>query len=60
MELWMKIGSALLLGLMLIVLFPRARHMLRHSPKAQPGDWAGFVFPLIIIAGFVITLMWLI
>jgi len=60
MDPWMKIGSALLLGLMLVILFPRARHMMKHSPKTQPGDWASFLFPVILVASFVVILMWLV
>ena len=60
MEMWMKIGSAVLLGTMLIVLFPHARRMIKHSPEAQPGDWQAFVGPLLAIGAFVALLMWLV
>jgi len=57
MELWMKIGSALLLGGMLIMLLPQAKRMLKESPEAQPGDWRNFILPLLAVAGFVALLM---
>lgn len=57
---WMKIGSAILLGMLLILLFPQARHMLKHSPDAQPGDWRAFILPLLTVGGFVALLMWLV
>ncbi len=57
MEMWMKVGSALLLGFMLFMLWPRARDMLTNSPAAQPGDWRGFILPLLAVAGFVVLLM---
>ncbi len=60
MELWMKIGTAVLLGLMIFVLFPQAKHMMKHSPEAQEGDWASFLLPVLIVAGFVGLLMWLV
>jgi len=60
MELWMKIGSAVLLGAMIVLLIPRARDMVRHSPKAEHGDWRAFVLPLLAVAGFVALLMWLV
>ena len=60
MELWMKIGSAILLGGMLLLMFPNARHWLRESPAAQPGDWPAFIAPLLAVGGFVALLMWLV
>ena len=60
METWMKIGTAILLGTMIILLLPRARQMLQHSPDAQPGDWQAFILPLLAVAGFVALLMWLV
>ena len=56
----MKIGTAVLLGLMLFVLFPQAKHMMKHSPDAEQGDWASFLVPVLIVAGFVALLMWLV
>ena len=60
MELWMKIGSAVLLGAMIALLLPRARHMLQHSPKAEAGDCSAFILPIAAVAAFVALLMWLI
>ena len=57
MDMWMKVGSAMLLGFMLFMLWPRARDMLTKSPAAQPGDWRGFILPLLAVAGFVVLLM---
>lgn len=54
---WMKIGSAVLLGLMLVFLLPRAKAMLDGSPKAQPGDWHAAIVPLIAVIAFVVLLM---
>lgn len=54
---WMQIGSALLLGLMIIVLFPRAKHMLRESPKGSSADWRSALFPLLLVVGFVVLLI---
>ncbi len=53
----MKIGSALLLGAMIIFLFPRAKMMLKHSPKAVSGDWQAVLLPLAAIIGFIILLV---
>ena len=57
---WMKIGSAILLGAMILFLWPRAKHMLKNSPEAQPGDWQGAILPILAVVGFVILLVMLV
>ncbi|MCB1762018.1 MAG: hypothetical protein KDI27_02610 [Gammaproteobacteria bacterium] len=54
---WMKIGSALLILMMIIFLFPRARQMLKESPEAKPGDWQGAILPILAVVGFVLLLI---
>ncbi len=54
---WLKIGSALLLGMMLFLMLPHAKHWLKNSPEAKPGDWLSFLIPLGCVAGLVILLM---
>jgi hypothetical protein len=54
---WMKIGWALALAAMLVFLIPRARHMLKNSPKAGEGDWGAVLVPLALIVGFVVLLI---
>ena len=54
---WMEIGAALLMGMMLIILFPRARQMIKESPKGSTADWMSFVIPIVCVVGFVILLM---
>ncbi len=54
---WMKIGSAVLLGLMLVFLLPRAKAMLDGSPKAQAGDWHAALVPILAVVAFVVLLM---
>ena len=60
MELWMKIGSALLLVVMLVILFPRAKQMLQESPKGSPAQWMSFLIPVVLVALFVLLLMQLV
>ena len=60
MDLWMKIGSALLLVVMLVVLFPRARQMIKESPKGSPAQWMSFLVPVVLVALFVLLLMQLV
>lgn len=54
---WMKIGSALLLLMMIIYIFPRARHMMANSPKAEAGEWQGAILPLLVVILFVVLLI---
>lgn len=54
MELWMKIGSAVLLLMMFFFILPRAKEMLKHSPKGSADDWR----TAIIALGLVILFIW--
>lgn len=54
---WMKIAWAILIGMMIIWLFPRAKEMLKHSPKATSDDWRGFIMPIVLVVGFVVLLV---
>ena len=57
MEMWLKIGSALLLVAMLAVIWPRARHMLANSPKGSSDDWRSFIMIIAAVALFVLILI---
>ena len=54
---WVKIGSALFILAMLIFIFPRMRHAMKHAPKGTAKDWQGFLIPLAAVIGFVILLI---
>lgn len=54
---WLKIGSALLLVMMLIYLLPGARRMLAESRSASPDEWMSALIPLLAVAGFVFLLI---
>ena len=54
---WVKIGSALFLGAMLIFIFPRMRHAIKHSPKGTMQDWMGYIIPILAVIAFVIFLI---
>ena len=60
MDLWMKIGSAALLVVMLIIIAPRAVQMMRESPKGTPAQWVSFLVPIGIVILFVLLLMQLV
>ncbi len=54
---WLKIGSALLLGTMVILVWPQAMKMLKESPKGSSDDWKGALLPIALVVGFVLLLM---
>ena len=54
---WLTIGSALLVGLMLVLLLPQARRMIKESRKGTLADWVGVVIALGAVVLFVIFLM---
>ncbi len=56
----MQIAMAVFLVLMLVFLFPRAKHMFFNSPKAESGDWSAALIPLIAVAAFIALLIWLV
>jgi hypothetical protein len=56
-DMWMKIGWALLLGAMLVVVWPRARIMMQEGHKGSAAEWKSVLIPLLLVAGFVILLI---
>lgn len=54
---WMEIGTALLLGAMLVFLVPRLPAILRATPKASGKQWLTALVPLALIGAFVFLLM---
>ncbi len=57
MDLWMQIGSAVLLVAMLVIMIPRARQMLKESPEGTTSQWVSFLIPVGIVVLFVLLLM---
>jgi len=57
MEMWMKVTYAILMGMMIIAIWPRAKHMLTNSPKPSGDDWRAVLLP---IAGVILFVMLLI
>ncbi len=57
MDMWLKIGSALLLGMMLLMIWPRAKVMMKESPKGSAQDWKSALIPLLLVAGLIILLI---
>lgn len=56
-SLWLQIGTAAVLGIMLFFLYPTAKHWMQNGPKAEKGDWASAIWPLAAVVGFVILLI---
>lgn len=54
---WMKITLAIVFIMMIIYLLPRARYMLKNSPKGSNADWMGAAIPIVAVIGFVVLLV---
>ena len=57
---WGKIGTAILLIMMAIFIWPRARQMMKDSPEGTHSDWTSALIPLAAVIGFVVLLMYLV
>ena len=54
---WMKIGSALLLVMFIVVMYPNARRMLKESPEGSSNDWLSAIIPIVLVGGFIALLV---
>lgn len=54
---WTKIIWAVLLGAMLVMIFPQAKHWVKNSPKGSTKDWMGFIVPMAAIVLFIVLLI---
>ena len=54
---WLKIGSALLLGAMLLFIFPRMRDAIKNSPKGSNKDWLNYLMIIVVAGLFVMFLI---
>ncbi len=57
MNIWLQIASAAFVVLLLVFLYPAAKHWMQNGPKAKKGDWQAAVIPLLLVVGFVILLI---
>ena len=53
----MKIGSAILIVMMIVFIWPSARHWLKSSPKGDAQQWISALIPLALVVGFVVLLV---
>lgn len=56
----LDIGYAILIGCLIFFIYPAAKYWLKNSPKAEKGDWEGFLFPIVLVIAFIGGLMWLV
>ena len=56
---WTSIVWIIAIGLMIVWLLPRAKHMAQNSPKGSASDWMSFIVPIIGVVLFVIVLIML-
>jgi len=54
---WLKIIGAIIFGLVIIRMYPLAKHWMEHGPKAEKGDWSAAILPLLAVVGFIILLI---
>lgn len=54
---WTQILAAAFIAAMLVYLFPRAKNMMKNSPKAEKGDWQSVLLPIGMVVLFVIFLI---
>jgi hypothetical protein len=57
MEVWLKIAFAVVLGIIVIRLWPAVNHMLKHGPKGTSDDWRSAIIALALVVGFVVLLI---
>jgi hypothetical protein len=53
---WQKWVAAGIMVMMVVYIFPRAKHMLKESPKGSTNDWTGFLVLIAVVALFVVLL----
>lgn len=54
---WTQIGTAVLLGAMLLFIFPRMRHAVKNAPKGSNKDWLNYLMILVAVGLFVMFLI---
>lgn len=54
---WMKWVTAALLLMMIIYIFPRAKHMLKNSPKGESHQWMNFGLIIGVVVLFIVFLI---
>jgi len=56
-SIWLKLGGALLLIMVLWRAIPMARYWFKNGPKGSSQDWMSALVPIVAVIGFVILLI---
>ncbi len=54
---WIQIGSAILLGAMLLFIFPGMRHAVKNAPKGSSKDWLNYLMIMVVVGLFILFLI---
>ncbi len=54
---WLSILTAVVFGAFVIFMFPRAKAMIKNSPKGTGQEWRGFAIIIIVVIIFVFMLI---
>ena len=54
---WAEIASAVFMLAMIIYLFPRAKQVVKNTPKGSKNDWLGYIIPMVAVVLFIIMLI---
>ena len=57
MELFLKIGLAVVLLMLVWRLYPAAKEQMKNGPKGSSSDWKGLILPALLLIGFVFLLI---
>ncbi len=57
---WTKWVWAIALIGMAVLLFPAAKHWLKHGPRGSASDWRAAIIPLALVFGFVFLLIYMV
>jgi hypothetical protein len=59
-NMWFKIGWAVVLGAMVLYLWPRAKAAMTNTPKAGEGDWGAVLIPVAMVVLFIMFLIYIV
>ncbi len=54
---WEKVLAGIAAVVILFLFYPGVKRALAESRKAEKGDWAGVLWPLLLVVAFVLLLI---
>lgn len=54
---WQQIVWAILIGAMIVMVFPRVKRALDDSPEGSTSDWLSALIPIALVGGFIALLV---